>query len=81
MYRLKRLIKQVYVSGDYNGMVTLMRRLEGYQRTVGVDEISIAINSKESGESSEHSPASERAQQLGLAKPVMAFLLTLYYLP
>jgi hypothetical protein len=78
---LKRLIKQVYVSGDYNGLVSLMRRLEGYQRTVGVDEISIAINSKEASETAEHSPASERAQKLGLSKPVMAFLLTLYYLP
>lgn len=80
---LKRLIKQVYVTGDYNGMVNLMRRLEGYQRTVGVEEISIAINTKasESNESNEHSAAQERAQKMGLTKPVMAFLLTLYYLP
>lgn len=78
---LKRLIKQVYVTGDYNGMVSLMKRLEGYQRTVGVEEISIAISTKGSGENSERTAASERAQKLGLAKPVMAFLLTLYYLP
>ena len=78
---LKRLIKQVYVSGDYNGMVGLMKRLEGYQRTVGVEEISIAISTKGSSENTEHTPASERAQKLGLSKPVMAFLLTLYYLP
>jgi Tfp pilus assembly protein PilO len=78
---LKRLIKQVYVSGDYNGMVGLMKRLESYQRTVGVEEISIAIKTSAGGESNEHSAASERAQKLGLSKPVMAFLLTLYYLP
>ncbi len=78
---LKRLIKQVYVTGDYNGMVGLMKRLEGYQRTVGVDEISIALSIKGSSENTEHTAASERAQKLGLAKPVMAFLLTLYYLP
>ncbi|MFN8554044.1 MAG: hypothetical protein U0103_21420 [Candidatus Obscuribacterales bacterium] len=81
---LKRLIKQVYVTGDYNGMVNLMRRLEGYQRTVGVEQISIAINTKganETNESNEHSAAQERAQKMGLTKPVMAFLLTLYYLP
>ncbi len=78
---LKRLIKQVYVTGDYNGMVGLMKRLEGYQRTVGVEEISIAISTKGSSDNTEHTPASERAQKLGLSKPVMAFLLTLYYLP
>ncbi len=78
---LKRLIKQVYVTGDYNGMVGLMKRLEAYQRTVGVEEISIAISTKGSSENTEHTPASERAQKLGLTKPVMAFLLTLYYLP
>lgn len=78
---LKRLIKQVYVTGDYNGMVGLMKRLEGYQRTVGVDEISIAISTKGSNENTERTAASERAQKLGLSKPVMAFLLTLYYLP
>ncbi len=77
---LKRLIKQVYVSGDYNGMVGLMKRLEAYQRTVGVEEISIAIK-PQAGNEGEHTPASERAQKLGLSKPVMAFLMTLYYLP
>lgn len=76
---LKRLIKQVYVTGDYNGMVGLMKRLEGYQRTVGVDEISVAVSNKE--ENQERSAAAERAQKLNSPKPVMAFLLTLYYLP
>ena len=77
---LKRLIKQVYVSGDYNGMVGLMKRLESYQRTVAVEEISIAIKSP-AGNEGERTPASEHAQKLGLSKPVMAFLMTLYYLP
>ncbi len=78
---LRRLIKQVYVSGDYNGMVNLMKRLEGYQRIVGVEEISVAVDTKGASEMATQTAASERAQKLGISKPVMAFLLTLYYLP
>ncbi|HEY9679018.1 MAG TPA: hypothetical protein V6C76_13495 [Drouetiella sp.] len=77
---LKRLVKQVYVTGDYNGMVSLLKRLEGYQRTVGVENISIAIKTQ-GNEGNDKNAAAERAQKLNSTKPIMAFLMTLYYLP
>lgn len=76
---LKKLVKEVYVTSDYDSIIKLMQKLERYQRVTGVRQVAIALP----GEASDGQtvPAAERAKKLGLHQPVMSFLMTLYYLP
>ena len=76
---LKRLIKQVFITGDYNGIVSLMKKLESYERIVGVNNISVVA--KSDSKDIERTAAAERGQKLKLDQPVMSFLISLYYLP
>jgi hypothetical protein len=77
---LKQLIKQVYVTSDYDGIVELMKRLENYQRITGVKQVCVALPSDTTGGMT--NPAGDRAKKLKLkGQPVMSFLMTLYYLP
>ena len=76
---LKKLIKEVYVTSDYDSIIKLMQKLERYQRVTGVRQVAVAMP----GDNNEGQPvpAAERAKKLGLHQPVMSFLMTLYYLP
>jgi hypothetical protein len=76
---LKKLVKQVYVTGDYDGVVKLMRRLEHYERVTGVKQVCVAMGGEKNDGPTV--PAAERGQRMGLNQPVMSFLMTLYYLP
>jgi Tfp pilus assembly protein PilO len=72
----KQLTKQVYLTGDYEGFVKVLHKLESYQRVVGVNNISIAVPSKEAKD-----PSSLKAEKLKIKQPVMSFILSIYYLP
>lgn len=77
---LKQSTREVYVTGNFNGIVALLKKLESYRRVVGINRIAIAI-AREARSGSQDDTASERARKLKLNEPVMSFLLTLYYLP
>lgn len=76
---LKQLVKQVYVTGDFEHIVALMRKLESYQRVTGVRQLSVAMPAE--GAERITNSASDRAKKLGLKQPVASFLMSLYYLP
>jgi hypothetical protein len=81
---LKQLIKQVYVTGDYDGIVALMKELENYQRVTGVKQVCVATASeKDDTQQITQNAAAEKAKKLELPpnRPVMSFLMSLYYLP
>ncbi len=81
---LKKLIKEVTVSSDYDGLVSLLKKLEHYERITGVKKLSVVVpEEKDSAETRQQTsnPAAERAKKLGLHQPVMSFVMTLYYLP
>lgn len=77
---LKKLIKEVYVTSDYDSIIKLMQKLERYQRVTGVKQVAIALPGDNNSDG-QPVPAAERAKKLGLHQPVMSFLMTLYYLP
>ncbi|MGH9553538.1 MAG: hypothetical protein ACRD3W_29420 [Terriglobales bacterium] len=76
---LKQLVKHVYVTGQYPGIVALMKRLENYERVTGVKQLCIGLPLE--GNEFMKNPASDRAKKLTLHQPVASFLMTLYYLP
>jgi hypothetical protein len=76
---LKSVVKQVYVTGDYAGLVAFMKMLESYQRIVGVSQVVVAVKSDDS--EGLRNASIERAERLKLKQPLLSFLLTLYYLP
>jgi len=81
---LKKLIKEVTVSSDYDGLVSLLKKLEHYERITGVKKLSVVVpEEKDSTETRQQTSnqAAERAKKLGLHQPVMSFVMTLYYLP
>lgn len=77
---LKQSIREVYVTGSFNGIVALLKKLESYRRIVGINRVAIAI-ARDARSGSQDDTASEKARKLKLSEPVMSFLLTLYYLP
>jgi hypothetical protein len=82
---LKQLTKQVYVTGNYDGIVALMKELENYQRVTGVRQVCVATagDKEEVQAQSTQNGAGDRAKKLALPEnqPVMSFMMTLYYLP
>jgi hypothetical protein len=76
---LKNVVKEVYVTGDYAGLVAFMKMLESYQRIVGVSQVVVAVKSEDS--EGLRNASVERAERLKLKQPLLSFLLTLYYLP
>jgi len=72
----KQLTKQVYVTGDYDGFVKMMHKMETYQRVIGFNNILISVPSKEVRDAS-----AAKAEKLKLKQPLMSFLMTIYYLP
>ena len=88
---LKKLLKHVFVTGNYDELLGLMKKLEAYQRVIGINDIELALPVEESDlvktsasemakkiqPSNQHSATQSTAHQL----PVMSFLMTLYYLP
>jgi Tfp pilus assembly protein PilO len=75
---LKQLPKEVFVTGSYENFIMLMRKLERYQRVIGISDVSIALATQLS---EAKAPAAEKANRLKLNQPVMSFLMTVYYLP
>jgi hypothetical protein len=57
-----------------------MHRLEAYQRIISMKNLALAIVSDQDPNSTKNT-AAEKAQKLKLNKPVMTFLLNVYYLP
>jgi Tfp pilus assembly protein PilO len=76
---LKKVLKEVYVTGDYDGILAYMKRLESYQRVLGVSNVSLAMATK--GSEVQRTPAAEKAKKLELNQPVLSYLMTVYYLP
>lgn len=75
---LKQVVRQVYLTGPYEGMIQFMRRLERYQRVLKVAQVTVSQPSDEGGG---NNPAGERAKKLKLTQPVISFIMTVYYLP
>jgi len=76
---LKSVVKQVYVTGDYAGLVAFMKMLESYQRIVGVSQVVVAVKAMTRRVCAMR-PLSG-PERLKLKQPLLSFLLTLYYLP
>ena len=72
----KQLHKQVYLSGDYNGFVKMMHRMETYQRVISFNNIVISTPSSDSKDAS-----AAKAEKLKIKQPLMSFVMTIYYLP
>ncbi|MDZ4832640.1 MAG: hypothetical protein SGJ27_02445 [Candidatus Melainabacteria bacterium] len=77
---IQHLERRVFVSGSYSQLVDFLKRLEAYQRIVGIRNLIIAMP-----ENSDHETvktlASEKGRNLDLTQPVMTFLMSVYYLP
>jgi Tfp pilus assembly protein PilO len=75
---VKQLPKTVFVTGSYDNFVKLMRKLENYQRVIGVKNVSIAM----AGQTTDiKAPALDKANKLKVTQPMMSFLMIVYYLP
>lgn len=75
---LKQVVRQIYLTGPYEGMIQFMARLEHYQRVLRVAQVAVSQATDESGSTN---PAGERAKKLKLHQPVISFIMTVYYLP
>lgn len=76
---LKQISKRLFVSGEYQNIIVFVKHLEAYQRVISLKDLSLAIAG--GNESATKTAAGERAQKLKLERPVMSFLLNIYYLP
>jgi Tfp pilus assembly protein PilO len=76
---LKQVTKRLFVTGEYQDLIAFVKHLETYQRVISLKDLSVAIAASDNTASK--NAAAERAQKLKLTKPVMSFLLNVYYLP
>jgi len=67
---LSRLVKQVTVTGDYPGLVELMKKLEAYQRVISVNQVE-----------AEMPPEVAQKKLQDSRHLTVTFLMTAYYLP
>ncbi|MBX9695181.1 MAG: hypothetical protein K2Z81_22535 [Cyanobacteria bacterium] len=79
-FGLRRVERRIFVSGDFNELNSFLKRLEAYRRVVGVEDLIVASPESEDRESVK-TLASERGSQLAVNKPIMTFLMNIYYLP
>jgi len=77
---LKQVSKRLFISGDYQNLIAFVKHLETYQRVISLKDLSVAIASGIDSAATK-TAAGERAQKLKLDRPVMSFLLNVYYLP
>lgn len=77
---IKHIERRVYVSGSYEELMTFLKRLEAYQRIVGVRNLIVAMPESSEKEMLK-TMASEKGRNLELSQPVMTFLMSIYYLP
>ena len=75
---LKTLPKEVYVTGSYDNFIALMRKLESYQRVIGINNVAVCLPSDHSESKAE---AEDKAKRLKISQPMMSFVMTIYYLP
>jgi len=76
---LKHVSRRVFISGSYQELLDFLSQLERYQRVVGISEIVLARSDNDPELT--RSQAGERGKKLALSKPVMSFLMHVYYLP
>ncbi|MBI4532916.1 MAG: hypothetical protein HY711_03130 [Candidatus Melainabacteria bacterium] len=67
---LSKLVKQVTVTGDYPNFLELMRKLESYQRVIGINQVEAEIP-----------PEVGKGKIQDVRNLVVSFLMTAYYLP
>ncbi|HEY9870576.1 MAG TPA: hypothetical protein V6D08_15530 [Candidatus Obscuribacterales bacterium] len=67
---LSKLVKQVTVAGDYPGLVELMKRLESYQRVIGINQVEAEVP-----------PEVGQKKVQEVRHLIVTFLMTAYYLP
>ena len=77
---IKHIERRVYVSGSYSELMTFLKRLEAYQRIVGIRNLIVAMPESNEREMLK-TMASEKGRNLDLNQPVMTFLMSIYYLP
>lgn len=77
---IQQIERRVYVAGSYNELIGFLKRLEAYQRIVGIRNLNIAMP-EDSDKEMLKTAASEKARNLELDQPVMTFLMSVYYLP
>lgn len=71
---LSTILVECTVTGDYPSFVELMKRLESYQRVIGINQIEIDLP--------EDSDSDKKKQKIELNKNLeITFVLTTYYLP
>lgn len=67
---LSKLVKQVTVAGDYPGLVELMKKLESYQRVIGINQVEAEVP-----------PEVGQKKVQEVRHLIVTFLVTAYYLP
>ncbi len=77
---IQRIERRVFVAGEYSQLLDFLKKLEAYQRIVGIQDLQISAPPSKDSETAK-TPAGERAQAMELQKPVMTFIMNVYYLP
>jgi len=77
---IKHVERRVYVTGSYNDLMKFLKRLEAYQRIVGIRSLIVSLP-ESSDRDMLKTLASDKGRTLELDQPVMTFLMSVYYLP
>lgn len=77
---IKQIERRVYVTGSYRDLMQFLKRLEAYQRIVGIRSLIVSLP-EDSEKDVLKTLAGDKGRTLELDQPVMTFLMSIYYLP
>lgn len=76
---LRHISKRIYLSGNFPDLVVFLKKLEDYERVINISDLIVAsVNTEKSGD---RAAALEKVKKVVGDKPVMTFVMNVYYMP
>ncbi len=75
---LRHTSKRVFLTGDYPELVSFLKKMEDYERVINISDLALATSASNS---QDKSVSIEKVKKFAGDKPVMTFIMNVYYMP
>lgn len=75
---LRHTSKRVFLAGNYPELVAFLKKMEDYERVINISDLTLATNASNS---KDKSVGIEKVKKFAGDKPVMTFIMNVYYMP
>ncbi|MDX2108414.1 MAG: hypothetical protein SFY67_18620 [Candidatus Melainabacteria bacterium] len=75
---LRHTSKRVYLTGNYPELVAFLKKMEDYERVINISDLTLATSA---ASAQDKSVAIDKVKKFAGDKPVMTFIMNVYYMP